>query len=140
MLTNATEKLQRDMDTLTPLDARNSLLLDRTKTNETSITISYANAAADIKKQPSRRDSSPERYVGVAIEPSDAYSPLNAPYSRPLTPSMPMGLNQSRESLRSNAAPLGQQQPTLPNLGGGYGDYSYGQQNGYSGYRAPGGY
>ncbi|KAI6081628.1 TRP-domain-containing protein [Hypoxylon rubiginosum] len=134
------EKLQRDMDTLTPLDARNSLLLDRTKTNETSITISYANAAADIKKQPSRRDSSPERYVGVAIEPSDAYSPLNAPYSRPLTPSMPMGLNQSRESLRSNAAPLGQQQPTLPNLGGGYGDYSYGQQNGYSGYRAPGGY
>ncbi|KAI1761008.1 TRP-domain-containing protein [Hypoxylon sp. FL1150] len=109
------EKMQRDMDTLTPLDARNSLLLDRIKTNESRITISYANNAADMKKQPSsRRDSSPERYIGVAIEPSDAYSPLDAPYTtRPLTPSMPMGANHSRENLISNT---------------------------HSGYRAPGGY
>ncbi|KAI2624417.1 TRP-domain-containing protein [Hypoxylon sp. NC1633] len=111
------EKIQRDMDDLTPLDARNSLLLDRSKTNESSITITYANTMADVK-QPAR-DSSPERYIGIAVEAPNTYSPLNAPYNRSLTSSMPMGgLNQNS----------------------GYASYNYGQQNGYSGYRAPGGY
>ncbi|KAI1379443.1 TRP-domain-containing protein [Hypoxylon crocopeplum] len=133
------EKMQRDMDNLTPLDARNSLLLDRSKTNESSITISYANTVSDMKR-PTRRDSSPERYIGVALEAPNTYSPLAPSYSRPLTPSMPMGgPNQSREDLVSNAAPIGRQ-PMLPNIGGGYGGNSYGQQNGYPGYRAPGGY
>ncbi|KAI1103963.1 TRP-domain-containing protein [Jackrogersella minutella] len=134
------EKLQRDMDTLTPLDARNSLLLDRSKTDDSRITITYNNAMSDYKKAPMRRGSSPERFVGVALEPTDAYSPLNGAYNRPLTPSTPMrGNSPSHDGLVSNAAPLGQQ-PTLPNVGGGYPSYSYGQQNGYSGYRAPGGY
>ncbi|KAI2621409.1 hypothetical protein GGS26DRAFT_569053 [Hypomontagnella submonticulosa] len=136
------EKHQRDMDDLTPLDARNSLLLDRSKTNESSITITYANANAmsDYKQPINQRDSSPDQYIGIAIEPINKYSSLNASYSRPLTPNTPMGgLNQSSENLVANAAPVGRQ-PTLPNVGGGYGNYGYGQQNGYSGYRAPSGY
>lgn len=130
------------MDDLTPLDARNSLLLDRSKTNESSITITYANANAmsDYKQPINQRDSSPDQYIGIAIEPINKYSSLNASYSRPLTPNTPMGgLNQSSENLVANAAPVGRQ-PTLPNVGGGYGNYGYGQQNGYSGYRAPSGY
>ncbi|KAI0109948.1 TRP-domain-containing protein [Daldinia grandis] len=122
------EQYQRDMDTLTPLDARNSLLLDRSKTNETRITITYTNAVSDSKQPLDRRSPSPDPYIGVAVEPSDTYSPLSLSYtSRPLTPSVPMrGQDQS-------AAPVGQQQ----NVGGGYDGYNYGQQNGYSGYRGP---
>ncbi|KAI0161108.1 TRP-domain-containing protein [Hypoxylon sp. FL1284] len=139
------EKLQRDRDALTPLDARNSLLLGRTESNKSGVSFSYANAVADVKRPLDRRDDSPERYTGVAIEPSSGYSPLDVPFSnRPLTPSTPMGVgaDQSRQPLVSHAAPLGSsQQPTIPNLGGGYGGYSgYGQQqnNGYSGYRGAG--
>ncbi|OTA93775.1 hypothetical protein M434DRAFT_72488 [Hypoxylon sp. CO27-5] len=113
------EKIQRDLDDLTPLDARNSLLFDRTKSNDTSITITYANAVSDYKKPISRRDSSPDQYIGVAVEPTTTYSPLNVPYNRPLTPSMPMGGADASQ----------------PGAGNGYGNYSSGQQNGYSGYR-----
>lgn len=129
------EKIQRDLDDLTPLDARNSLLLDRTKSNEAGVTITYANAVSDYKRPLNRRDSSPDQYIGVAVEPTTTYSPLNVPYNRPLTPSMPMGgADASREDLVGNAAPVGRQ-PAAPNVGKGYDNYSYGQQNGYSGYR-----
>ncbi|KAI0840672.1 TRP-domain-containing protein [Hypoxylon sp. FL0890] len=117
------EKIQRDLDDLTPLDARNSLLLDRTKSNETSITITYSNSVSDYKQPVNRRDSSPEKYIGVAIEPTTTYSPLNVPYNRPLTPSTPME--------GANTAP----QPTMPNADSGYDNRSYGQQNGHLGYR-----
>ncbi|KAI1134379.1 TRP-domain-containing protein [Hypoxylon sp. FL0543] len=118
------EKIQRDLDDLTPLDARNSLLLDHTKTNETSITITYANPASDYKQPLNRRDSSPEKYIGVAVEPTTTYSPLNLSYSnRPLTPNTQMeGGN-------------GASQPTGSNVGSGYDNHSYDQKNGYSGYR-----
>ncbi|KAI0889140.1 TRP-domain-containing protein [Annulohypoxylon maeteangense] len=130
------EKMQRDMDTLTPLDARNSLLLERVKTGETKITISYNNAPSDYKL-PVKRDSS-DQYMSISVEPTNAYSPLNAPYNRPLTPSAPMGgANPSRDNLVHSAAPI-TQQPTIPNVGGGYPAYNQGQQNGYAGYRQPG--
>ncbi|KAI1092738.1 TRP-domain-containing protein [Rostrohypoxylon terebratum] len=96
------EKLQRDMDNLTPLDARNSLLLERVKSNEARITISY-NTPSD-EKLPAKRSDSPDQYISVSVEPTTGYSPLNDPYSGPLTPSTPMG--------GAN--------PTIPNVGGGY--------------------
>ncbi|KAI1450446.1 TRP-domain-containing protein [Annulohypoxylon stygium] len=131
------EKLQRDMDTLTPLDARNSLLLERVKSNEARITISY-NTPSDYKL-PVKRADSPDQYISVSVEPTTGYSPLNAPYNRPLTPSTPMGgTNVSRENLVHSAAPVGQQ-PTIPNVGGGYPTYNYAQQqNGYGGYHQSG--
>ncbi|KAI1481966.1 TRP-domain-containing protein [Daldinia eschscholtzii] len=113
------EQYQRDMDNLTPLDARNSLLLDRIKTNDSKFTITYTNAVTDTKQPLDRRSPSPDPFIGVAVEQHDTYSPLSLSYNnRPLIPSAPMqGSNQ-------NAA---------PNVGGGQGGY----QNGNSEYRGP---
>ncbi|RYP26456.1 hypothetical protein DL767_008018 [Monosporascus sp. MG133] len=116
------ERLKREADTLTPLDARNSLLMmEHEKANGT--TFSMANTAYYDTKQPSSRDSSPE--------PANPYSAMNnSSFSRPMAP------YKDRDSLMSNAAPISQQ-PTLP-YGGGY-DNSYGgggyNQNGYGSYR-----
>jgi hypothetical protein len=126
------------MDTLTPLDARNSLLLDRSKTinaNKTSDSLSMTRAggptpeetyAAAIPPSGMRdRSPSPEQYLGH----DTAYHPpprsLSSSHSyQPLTPNtaqsggMP---SMSRENLAMNAAPIGgldARQPTLPNLGG----------------------
>lgn len=143
------EKMQRDMDVLTPLDARNSLLLDRKTTNLTENTDTFsmtkANLAVDTKVVP-MRDASPERYLGA--EPANPYSAHSRNGSgssfRPLTPQTPVG--GDRANLLSNATPLGRtdpaRQPTLPSMGG-YGNSQYGgrpnnafqptpQYNGYS--------
>lgn len=116
------ERMKREADTLTPLDARNSLLMmEHEKANGT--TFSMANTAYYDAKQPYSRDSSPE--------PANPYSAMNdSSFSRPTAP------YRDRDSLMSNAAPISQQ-PTLP-YGGGY-DNSYGgggyNQNGYGSYR-----
>ncbi|RYP68423.1 hypothetical protein DL771_006687 [Monosporascus sp. 5C6A] len=116
------EKMRREGDTLTPLDARNSLLMmEHEKVNGT--TFSMANTAYYDAKQPSSRGSSPE--------PANPYSAMNdSSFGRPMAP------YKDRDSLMSNAAPISQQ-PTLP-YGGGY-DNSYGgggyDRNGYGSYR-----
>ncbi|KAH6660569.1 hypothetical protein BKA67DRAFT_589954 [Truncatella angustata] len=122
------EKMQRDMDTLTPLDARNSLLLDHVKTKEgaSSTTFSLADNIQE-SKQPLTRGQSPERYPGSTLEPSNPYS--MATYNRPLTPSQPFGADQSGDRLLGGAAPMARQ-PTVPSVTG----------YGYNGYRQPGGY
>ncbi|CAJ2513857.1 Uu.00g019760.m01.CDS01 [Anthostomella pinea] len=134
------EKMQRDMDTLTPLDARNSLLMmERTKSNESTFSMAKINTNVNAKEQPfssttARRDSSEDRYLGA--EPVNPYSTLSAAssYNRPLTPIV---VDQSRQGLISGAAPINHQQPTLPHMGGGFGG-GYGQgQGGYAPYRAP---
>ncbi|KAI1802023.1 TRP-domain-containing protein [Daldinia bambusicola] len=113
------EQYQRDMDNLTPLDARNSLLLDRIKSNDTKFTITYTNAVTDTKQPLDRRSPSPDPFIGVAVEQPDTYSPLNLSYNtRPLTPSAPV-----RDSSQ-NAA---------PNFGGGQGN----DQKRNSEYRGP---
>jgi hypothetical protein len=123
-----TEKMQRDMDTLTPLDARNSLLLDRVKTKvePSSTTFSLADNIHD-SKQPLTRGQSPERYLGSDIEHANPYSV--ATYNRPLTPNQPFGVDQSREQLLGSAAPMGRE-AAIPNVNG----------YGYGGYRQPRGY
>lgn len=113
--------MQRDMDTLTPLDARNSLLLDRKPTPLSDTTDSFsikAGAMPEELKPLDSRDSDPERYAGFATsttpEPPRLLSAGSAAY-RPLTPSTPV------DNLVTNAAPFGRadvvgRQPTLPNL------------------------
>ncbi|KAL7627798.1 hypothetical protein AAE478_001993 [Parahypoxylon ruwenzoriense] len=126
------EKMQRDMDNLTPLDARNSLLISRTRSNEYKI--NYTSDFPSEKKQPlsGDYDSSGDHSIGVALEPSNPYMALGAAYDRPLTSSAPRGRDQTRASLVSNAAPMGQDSDV---------GYAYGQQqSGHGGYRAPGGY
>lgn len=112
------------MDTLTPLDARNSLLLDpiKDKDHPHATTFSLGDHVQE-SKQPLTRGQSPERYMGA--EPANPYSISS--YNRPLTPSQPYGADQSHEQLLGGAAPMGRE-PTVPNIGG------------YGGYRRPGGY
>ncbi|KAK0657188.1 hypothetical protein B0T16DRAFT_425505 [Cercophora newfieldiana] len=157
------EKLQQ-RDTLTPLDARNSLLLDRSKDSipplPDSFSINKTGAVVETKNLPSSRDSSPDRLYSM----SDAekgqtglYAPpasSSPPSYRPITPSTPMGRSlsrsSSRENLMANAAPLPRvpamdnRQPTLPNLGVGFGGYGLRppQGNGFNqgGYGQPYGY
>ncbi|WYZ34451.1 hypothetical protein EsH8_I_000727 [Colletotrichum jinshuiense] len=113
------EKMQRDLDTLTPLDARNSLLMDR-KDPEAGTTFSMSS----VPEKRDLRSESPDRYVGATG---------NAPY-RPLMPSTPYNNgNQSSENLVLGAAPIADRKPTLPNVGGDYGQAGYGGGGGYRG-------
>ncbi|KAI8629446.1 TRP-domain-containing protein [Xylariaceae sp. FL1651] len=136
------EKIQRD--TLTPLDARNSLLkMDQTQSEENN-TFSFARLTTiSEKKEPfsatTRPDSSPERYLGVSPERANSGFLLTQSQSRPLTPGTPFSANQSRESLIHHAAPI-DREPTLPNVGGlgGSNVYQGGYgRGGYASYRAP---
>jgi hypothetical protein len=136
------EKMQQ-RDTLTPLDARNSLLLDRSKESPPPLPDSFSinkTGSMEAKAVPSSRDSSPDRLysAGSDMEKGGLYAPpaSSLPNYRPITPSTPMARSlsrsSSRENLMANAAPpprlSDNRQPTLPNLGGGgfggYGGYS----------------
>ncbi|KAK3393009.1 hypothetical protein B0H63DRAFT_516218 [Podospora didyma] len=121
------EKMQRD--TLTPLDARNSLLLDRSKTADSdassSMSIVKTGYGADAEKAP--RSASPERYLSAEPRANPLFAPRppngGAAY-RPITPSTPLATladNSSRENLLGTAVTSDTRQPTLPNLGGGGG-------------------
>ncbi|KAF9879019.1 transient receptor potential ion channel [Colletotrichum karsti] len=112
------EKMQRDMDTLTPLDARNSLLMDR-KDPEHGTTFSMSS----VPEKKGVRSESPEPYLGAAG---------NGPY-HPLAPNTPyINPNESRDNLVLGAAPIADRKPTLPNVGG-YDNGGYGGGGGYRG-------
>ncbi|KAI0969912.1 TRP-domain-containing protein [Xylaria arbuscula] len=120
------EKMQRD--TLTSLGPHNSLLMDRTKSNE-AITFPFAKRTT-ISSEPTK--DIPHRGSSGSVSIDSGY--LKAPsQSRPLTPSTPFGVNQSRENLILNAAPL-DREPTIPNLG------DFGSSRPYQGNYGPGGY
>ncbi|KAK5663296.1 hypothetical protein OQA88_3724 [Cercophora sp. LCS_1] len=144
------EKMQQ-RDTLTPLDARNSLLLDR-KTSDDSIppmpntfSIEKTTLPMDTKDVPPSRDSSPERLYSSGSDKPLLAPQRNGPaYNRPLTPSTPASMGMGGDD----------RQPTLPNLGGGPIGYAVGSpygtgsfNGGYpprpgppGGYPQPGGY
>jgi len=118
----------RDLDTLTPLDARNSLLNQGKATPES---FSIANTGISEPKVPQSRGSSPDKYMNAADlsgadipNPYTQRAPVNNGY-RPLTPSTPNTLqDQPNDHLVMHAAPLGRadnRQPTLPNVGYGNG-------------------
>ncbi|TPX08891.1 uncharacterized protein E0L32_009595 [Thyridium curvatum] len=119
---------RRETDNLTPLDARNSLLLDRPSEKTTLFSI----ANTPDEKASLVREASPDRYLGAA-EPANPYSrPATASTAyRPLTP---VGGDRPGDALIANAAAPGRQ-PTLPNVGGGMpGAGGYGHQRSGSGY------
>lgn len=72
----------RDLDDLTPLDARNSLLLDRKSSHADSDTFSIVKAKFDVKET-AYDDPDYERLVGHAATPGgyDDRSPSPAPYN-----------------------------------------------------------
>lgn len=118
------EKLNRDLDNLTPLDARNSLLMDPTKMPMTS----YERDA----KHPLTREESSDSFSNEAANP---YAVPMRPFTPP-TQHRRRGSRDSQENLVANAAPLGgtngspPRQPTLPNMNnnnnaGGYRGVAY---------------
>ena len=112
---------------LTPLDARNSLLLERPK-SDGSTTFAVSETVQDVK-QPLARNASPDRYMSA--EPANPYA-ANA-YARPETPSYPVDDQNHEKPLLGGAAPMSGREPTVPNMGGyddrGYGGYP--PNNGY---------
>lgn len=136
----------RDVDALTPLDARNSLLLDRPKTDDSDSTTTFAVANTMDEKAQSVRNTS-DRYLSPGPRnpyPSERPSTgggdtFRADTFRPLTPQY-----GDKDNLLVGAAPIAARetrQPTLPTLGGG-GNYGAPQQtNRYNpGNYAPSGY
>ncbi|KAF4976298.1 hypothetical protein FZEAL_7014 [Fusarium zealandicum] len=128
------EKAQRDGDALTPLDARNSLLLDRKDKNS----ISMFNMSGPVQEKGPRRSMSPDRF-GAAEEGSRPINNLSSspPFDRNLT----RADHNDSHNLIHSAAPVGwaQREPSPPGIGrydAGYGGYSplderpYGQGNG----------
>ena len=117
-----TEKLNRDLDNLTPLDARNSLLIDPNRH------VNNPSYDHDIKHPLVKQDS-------FMNDPANPYS--NAHTARPYVQHRQLSSVDSSENLVEGAAPLGgraaspPRHPGFPN-GGGYGNNGYGG-NGYRG-------
>lgn len=117
---------QQDADDLTPLDARNSLLLERFDTGGKASAMSNESSYS-LYKDPVR-SASPDRYVA----PSEGYRPPMAPSGgpvfRPMTPTMESGI---RHNLDPDPGSYGRG-PAFPPVasrygasynGGGYRDY-----------------
>ncbi|KAF5241232.1 hypothetical protein FAUST_3914 [Fusarium austroamericanum] len=127
------EKAKRDMDTLTPLDARNSLLLDRKDNNNISMF-----AMPPPQEKGHLPSMSPDQYRDAEAgyrQPN--YLSSSPPMNRNLT-----NMDNDSQNLMGNAAPPGwsQQDPHPVGLGRhDSGDTGYGQQP-YSGYGNGGGY
>jgi hypothetical protein len=125
------EKLNRDLDNLTPLDARNSLLMDPANMPLSS----GANGAYEHDvKHPLVRDASADSFTHN--EPGNPYAVPMRPFT-PQSQHRTLGSRDSHENLVQHAAPLGgvsgspPRQPAIPNLAG-YGGNS-GAGGGYRG-------
>lgn len=113
------EKFNRDLDNLTPLDARNSLLMDP---GRVPVNSPYEND----RKAAFSKQNSEDSFMNEPTNPYAGSTPL-----RPYTPQTRNRNAESSENLISSAAPLGgasgspPRQPTLPNVGGNqpYGGY-----------------
>lgn len=117
------------MDTLTPLDAHNSLLLDRKPEFSASSIFAVSNTLPTIQEDKSRALSIVRpASKGMYLEPANPYagSTLSRAASnlsnggayRPLTANTPFEQNV-RENIVSDAAPMGRidtRQPTLPSI------------------------
>lgn len=109
-LTSLTEKLQRDMDALAPLDARNSLLLERKDTAGTSM-FAVSNS---FNEKDHKRSMSGDRYAAAEEGRYSNETSSSLPPYRSLTHA---NSNEDRDRLVTGAAPYAHREPTIPNLG-----------------------
>ncbi len=121
-----TEKLNRDLDNLTPLDARNSLLMDPAKMPMSSST--YDNDP----KYPLVKQQTPDSFMNEPANPYSNATPMRSftpssqraftPTQRPFTPQTHRTVHsvESQEHLLRSESPP--REPALPNLQG-YGEY-----------------
>lgn len=139
-----TEKARED--NLTPLDARNSLLIDRSKNSDLHDSFAISKTVTDAKLPPTRSSRGTNNYFDTYPEKqpfaqhaakhsvSSVASNGNGMY-RPLTPSTPLNVgDQSREGLLGSAAPIGRMAPPPPQLMPGFSAGGNGNGGGY-GYR-----
>lgn len=130
------EKMQRDMDTLTPLDARNSLLLDRKQDGDN---INMFPMSSSLKEKESQRSLNRDQY-SEAEEGHQQNLSASPPYQRTLTP---LDGNEASQGLIQSAAPVGwsNQAPNPAGMGryDNYGGYNNSNRQSY-GYAKGGGY
>ncbi|KAI1180677.1 TRP-domain-containing protein [Nemania sp. FL0916] len=104
------EKMQRD--TLTPLDARNSLLkMDRTQSSE-STTSSFVQPAVAIRSSQEPINNTTSGAFSERVSSGYLHTPNQG---RSLTPAAPYGANQSHDNLVHHAPPI-DREPTIPNV------------------------
>lgn len=99
----------RDMDDLTPLDARNSLLLGRPQ-SEGKISKAYSHKSAESLDREPVRPASPDRWVAAEEGYHPPMAPSGGPLFRPMTPTTERDV---RASMGQGFQP---RQPTLPNV------------------------
>ncbi|KAF7542806.1 hypothetical protein G7Z17_g11254 [Cylindrodendrum hubeiense] len=128
------EKMQRDMDTLTPLDARNSLLLDRKQDGDN---INMFPMSSSLKEKESRKSLTRDQYSDAEQGHQHANLSASPPYQRTLTP---LEGNEAEHGLIHAAAPVGWSN-RAPSPAGNYDDYGgYSNSNRQSYGYAKGGY
>lgn len=122
---NLTEKMQRDLDTLTPLDARNSLLLDRKYDGENFHMFPMT------REKEKQNTQNQDRYSDAEEGHQSDYLSSSPPTNRNLT-AHDDG-NNARTSLIDSAAPMGWADRAPSPIGQGrYDNYgSNGQSYGY---------
>ncbi|KPM43895.1 hypothetical protein AK830_g2665 [Neonectria ditissima] len=123
------EKAQRDMDTLTPLDARNSLLLDRKQDGEN---INMFPMSSSLREKDSRKSLIRDQYSDAEEGYRTANLSTSPPYHRTLTP---LEGPEASHSLVQAAAPVGWENraPSPEGVGryDGYGSYGHSKQQSY---------
>lgn len=125
------EKLNRDLDNLTPLDARNSLLIEPARMDMSG---GASGAYEQDLKHPLVREGSSDSF---STEPANPYAVPMRPFT-PQSQHRTVGSRDSHDNLVQHAAPLGgingspPRQPAIPNLRG-YGGNTGGSGGG--GYR-----
>lgn len=115
-----------DMDDLTPLDARNSLLLERPNT-EGKMT-AFSHKSSNSLDRNAVRAESPDRYATAEAGYRPPVAPSGGPLFRALTPTTE---NDVRASMGGGFHDM---QPTLPSVGPQYGN-RYRPTFGNGGYR-----
>lgn len=119
------EKLNRDLDNLTPLDARNSLLMDPTK-------VPLNGAFEREPKNPLVKQISPDSFMNEPANPYRGATPMRSMtpgsmVSRPYTANSHRTEHSlDREPLVAGAASIGNsppRQPTIPRIPDQYGGY-----------------
>lgn len=116
---NTTVEKQRDMDSLTPLDARNSLMLIRAPTDKSFLSVS----SVDLKEKAAGRAASPDRYYPQI--PDYGMQRREAP---PKPDYRDLTGNDDYGHARSGSGP-DRQQPTTTNASADYGYFGHRRDN-----------
>ncbi|KAK7422630.1 hypothetical protein QQZ08_009436 [Neonectria magnoliae] len=123
------EKARRDMDTLTPLDARNSLLLDRKQDSEN---INMFPMSTSLREKDSRKSLTRDHYSDAEEGYRTANLSASPPYQRTLAP---LDGPEASHSLVQAAAPVGWENrtPSPEEMGryDGFGSYGHSKQQSY---------